>query len=265
MKNIIKRISTRNYTDEGLSVNEEELVKKILSQEYKSIFGHKLEVKLVDQKFMKKNKVKRVGTYGFITGNPSFIFAGIESNQESYIDYGYVIEHMVLKLTDQGFETCWLGGTFSRKVLFKLYKLTKEVTIPAVVSVGKKSNKKSFVQNLMGSNFHNRRPFETLFFENQINNPLKVEKAGAFREPLEALRLAPSVMNLQPWRVLIEENKAHFYCETTSMNQMKYVDIGIGLSHFDYITEKNKTEGNWEVLNIPSHKNLAYMISFIAS
>lgn len=265
MENIIKRISTRNYTDEELSGNEQAVVKQILNQEYKSIFGHKIEVKLVDQKFMKKNKVKRVGTYGFITGNPSFIFAGIKNDKEGYIDYGYVIEYMVLKLTGQGFETCWLGGTFSRKALFKLYKLTKEVTIPAVVSIGKKSNKKSFVQNLMGSNFHNRKPFETLFFINQINNPLKAEEAGAFREPLEALRLAPSAMNSQPWRVVIEENSAHFYCETTSMNQMKYVDIGIGLSHFAYITEKNKIEGNWEVLSAPSHKNLAYMISFIAS
>ncbi len=265
MENIIKRVSTRNYLDVELTDHEKDSIQQILHEDYKSIFGHALDLKFVDQKFMKKNKVKRVGTYGVITGNPGYIFAGIESDMNAYIDYGYVVELIVLKLTGQDFQTCWMGGTFSRKTLFKLYKLSKNVSIPAVITVGKKSEKKSFVQNLMGNNYHNRKPFENIFFNGQMNSPLQPEAAGAFREPLEALRLAPSAINAQPWRIVKEDHKIHFYCETTGVNPMKYVDIGIGIAHFDLIREKKGIEGAWEVLSIHSQKNIRYVISFIAS
>lgn len=265
MENIEKRISTRNYLEAEMSDAEQEAVKQILDQEYKNLFGHVMDIELVDQKFMRKNKVKRVGTYGVVTGRPNYIFAGIENDNHAYIDYGYVIERIVLDLTAKDFQTCWMGGTFSRKTLFKLYKLPNKVTIPAVVTVGKKSEKKSFVQNLMGSNYHNRKPFESIFYDKQLNSPLKPEAAGVFKEPLEALRLAPSAVNGQPWRVILEDNKLHFYCESNVMIPMKYVDMGIGFSHFDYMREKKEIEGNWEVLEKSNLKNLKYIISFIAS
>lgn len=265
METIIKRISTRNYLDTALEQKSQDVVNEIIHKEYPSIFGHTFDFKFVDQKFMKKNKVKHVGTYGVISGNPSFIFAGITDGYKSIVDYGYILELMVLELTGNALQTCWLGGTFSRKTLYKLYKLSSEVSIPAIVAVGKKSSKKSFVQNLMGSNYHNRKDFSTIFYDKEVGAPLKEEIAGAFLEPLEGLRLAPSDMNGQPWRVIKEDHRLHFYCGVNKMTQMKYVDMGIGLSHFDYMRKKKGIEGSWDILDISPIKNLKYIISFVAS
>lgn len=265
MENIVKRISTRNYLETALEPKSQATVKEIIHKEYPSIFGHTFDFQFVDQKFMKKNKVKRVGTYGVISGNPSYIFAGITDGYKSIIDYGYILELMVLELTGNDLQTCWLGGTFSRKTLYKLYKLSSEVSIPAIVAVGKKSTRKSFVQNLMGNNYHNRKDFETIFYDGEVGAPLKEEMAGAFLEPLEGLRLAPSDMNGQPWRVIKEVNRLHFYCATNQMAQMKYVDMGIGLSHFDYIRKKKGIEGSFHILELSQIKSMKYIISFIAS
>ncbi|PKM93405.1 MAG: hypothetical protein CVU84_15570 [Firmicutes bacterium HGW-Firmicutes-1] len=263
METIIKRISTRNYLDEELDQHEQELVKNIIDLENSAIFGHTFEVKLVDQKFMKKNKVKRIGTYGVITGKPNYMFAGIENDNQSLIDYGFVLEKMVLDLTEKDLQTCWLGGSFSRRTLFKLYKLSNELFIPAVVAIGKKSEKKSFVQNLMGSNYHNRMRFEEIYYDNKPYAPLNALTAGEYFEPLEAMRMAPSAMNGQPWRAVLEGDKLHFYCETTNMIKMKYVDMGIGFSHFDRLCTQKNIEGRWQLLDIPSTSKLQYIISYV--
>lgn len=263
METILKRISTRNFLDEELDLKSQELIKHIISLENDTIFGHSFNVNLVDQHFMKKNKVKRIGTYGVITGKPSYLFAGIDDDMQSFIDYGYNLEKMVLDLTENNLQTCWLGGTFSRRTLFKLYRLSNDSVIPAVIAVGKKSEKRSFVQNLMGSNYHNRKSFIELFYHNEVYIPLDPKDAGIYYEPLEALRMAPSAMNGQPWRATVKGDKVHFYCDTTNMSKTKYVDIGIGLSHFDRLCKKNNIEGRWQLLDYPSPRNLKYIISYV--
>lgn len=170
---------------------------------------------------------------------------------------------MVLDLTENDLQTCWLGGSFSRKTLFKLYKLSNDLVIPAVVAVGKKSERKSFVQNLMGNNYHNRKPFGELFYYNEAFVPLNKNEADVYYEPLEAMRLAPSAMNGQPWRAIVKANKVHFFCETTNITKIKYVDMGIGLSHFDRICKKNNIEGRWQLLDLPSPQSLKYIISYV--
>lgn len=263
METIMKRISTRNFLEEELDDKSQELVKHIISLENDSVFGHTFEVQLVDQRFMKKNKVKRIGTYGVITGKPSYLFAGVEDNYQSLVDYGFNLEKMVLDLTENNLQTCWLGGSFSRRTLFKLYKLSNELVIPAVVAVGKKSEKKSFVQNLMGSNYHNRKSFKELFYLGEAFVPLEPQEAGQYFEPLEALRMAPSAMNGQPWRATVKGDKVHFYCDSTNMSKVKYVDMGIGFSHFERICKKNNIEGRWQLLDYPSPRNLRYIISYV--
>lgn len=262
METILKRISTRNFSEEGLDKDKLEIVEQSINKEQKSIFGNNFEFKLVDQKFMKKNKVKRIGTYGVITGNPSYIFATTDNSVKQILDYGFILENIVLELTDKNIQSCWLGGTFSRKNLFKMYKLAQEDKIPAVIAIGNRGDKKSFVQNLMGSNYHSRKPFGELFFNNEPYKKLSQEQAGDFYEPLEGMRMAPSSMNDQPWRAIKENGIIHFYCEMSTESKNKYVDMGIGLSHFERLCSKNSINGRWEVYDNANIRTLKYIISY---
>ena len=83
-----------------------------------------------------------------------------------------------------------------------------------------------------------RLPFEELFFDGDAATPLSQEKAGDLAVPLEMVRLAPSAVNRQPWRVVVKENAAHFYLKRAKgmgggALDMQKIDMGIALCHFD--------------------------------
>jgi nitroreductase len=57
-------------------------------------------------------------------------------------------------------------------------------------------------------------------------------------DALEAVRLAPSAVNKQPWRVVIRKNAAHFYVKhdkgyLTPDYDLQKIDLGIGMYHFE--------------------------------
>ena len=52
------------------------------------------------------------------------------------------------------------------------------------------------------------------------------------------LRFAPSAVNKQPWRVIVKDSTAHFYCKRSKgfgggKLDMQMIDMGIALCHFD--------------------------------
>lgn len=53
--------------------------------------------------------------------------------------------------------------------------------------------------------------FEELFYDGTFDTPLSKEKADSLRLPLEMVRLAPSAVNKQPWRIVIKDDCVHFY------------------------------------------------------
>ena len=48
--------------------------------------------------------------------------------------------------------------------------------------------------------------FEELFYDETINTPLTKEQEGCWKETLEMVRLAPSAVNKQPWRIIVKDN-----------------------------------------------------------
>ena len=93
--------------------------------------------------------------------------------------------------------------------------------------------------------------------------------AGAYVQPLEMVRLAPSAKNAQPWRVRKTPNAYHFYADykpglSKGEKVIKQVDLGIALSHFHQTVLKLGLAGAFEQMpqedaNLP--ENIHYMIS----
>ena len=84
------------------------------------------------------------------------------------------------------------------------------------------------------------------------------------------VRLAPSAVNRQPWRVVIAEDTAHFYLKRSKglshdgRLDMQMVDLGIALCHFALTAKEIGTDARFlqEDPKIGSDPALEYIASF---
>lgn len=260
IKQVIQdRYSVRNYSDKPLS---EEIIEKI-NQYINTLdnpFNKEVRIELV-KKHINGEGVK-LGTYGVITGAEYYLVSACQNTPEHLMALGYSLEKVVLYCTSLGLGTVWLGGTFKRSDFAKAINLQDSEILPIISPVGYQGGRKSLFAALVGNNKNKRKPFSQLFFNKGFNTPLTEGDAFEFFEPLEMLRLAPSAVNKQPWRVIKENNTINFYL--AGNNALNSVDIGIALCHFHLTAIENNLQGEFKVIN-PNGENsrFNYVISWI--
>ncbi len=251
---IIKRCSIRKYLDKPLS---DDLLEKIQSliNDVKPLFNDsKFQIDFVkDGKNFRNLLGGIIGSYGKVYA-PHYLVASCDSN--TYEDIGYMLEYIVLKLTELNIGTCFIGGGI-KKDLFKDYlSLPRELTPVIVVAVGYPENSGVF------------RKSETEF----KRKPLEKIASGDF-EPygnvMRLVRLSPSAMNLQPWEYhFTSDNEVDIYRVKPNIlikkyiNEMNRIDLGISLCHFEI--GLNEIEKGIKLVNLSKEsKNKIYFNTII--
>jgi len=132
-----------------------------------------------------------------------------------------------------------------------LFPLESGEIIPAVSPFGIPAEKRSIVDGFLrwGASSKLRKPWGQLFYD-ASGHSLKEGDIPLVQDGLEAVRLAPSAMNRQPWRVVIEGQKAHFFLDTKedrkSPVRFTELDLGIAMYHFEAVLREEGTKGKWE-------------------
>jgi nitroreductase len=225
-------------------------------------FGGAARFSLVDAG-RRGEKVRRLGTYGFVQGAPAFLVGAIASGQHAMEDYGWCMEKVVLELTRLGLGTCWLGGTFRRSAFARAAGLAEGEIIPAVSPVGLPAGTKSAIDSLASavSGARGRRRWGDLFL-------LPREDAGEWAACLDAVRAAPSAANGQPWRIAMDAAAPvlHFFQVSRAeagRRGLQKVDMGIAMCHFELAARELGLGGSWRVLgDAPSRPGLVYLASW---
>jgi hypothetical protein len=280
----IERTSTRAFSDVPISATAISLIKSILLKSNPGIFGHVYTIRLIQDDFVKKNHIKKISAYGTITGKPAYIFSVSSHKKYALIDYAYCLENLVIELTDSGIDSIWLGGMYKKRKLKKLFRLKDHDMIPAVIAIGNgKISTKTVSSSVQSSH---RLSFGEVFFDQTIGKPLTMDHAGEFADVLEAVRIGPSFKNLQPWTIVQDTDnptetssptssntkmvtgvkistssrRYHFYIKNHKISDQKHMDIGIALSHFDYMRKAKKLKGHFEILDgldVPDYEYVA--------
>ena len=263
------RRSVRTYTGIPLTESDKEKVNAYIDslsgQEHP--FDAKVRIKLFDVD--KEISAKDLGTYGVIKGAKSYLGVAVNETEEAMEAVGYVFEKLVLYSASLGLGTCWLGGTFNRGEFAKAMKLEKDEFFPIASPIGYAATKNHTVDKIMRKAIKadKRKDFEEMFFENDFSTPLSKEKAGEYADILEALRLAPSAKNAQPWRILKDGNSFHFFEKKTipsSSHDIQRLDIGIAGCHFELAAKEKGIGGKLTALkNHPEEKGLIYVFSWV--
>ena len=187
-----------------------------------------------------------------IIGAGTYVAAKYKKVPKAEIAFGYAFEKFILFVTSLGLGTVWLAATIDRKAFEKAIELKEGEVMPAVSPIGYAAEKRSIRENLMrkGMKSDDRLSFERLFFKGNFQHPLKESEAGKLLLSLQMLRLSPSATNKQPWRVVIDGNRIHFYEEKTKgyakedTGDIQKVDLGIAICHFEIAANEQALKGS---------------------
>ncbi len=174
-----------------------------------------------------------------------YIAASTPVSADMELGYGYSFEKLALYAWSLGLGTVLIGGTMNRGLFERSMALSPDEVMPCVTPLGYPAAKNSLRENLMrkGIRADSRLPFENLFFCGGPEKPLSRADAGRLEPVLEAVRLAPSAVNKQPWRLILQDNTVHFYLKPSMAasggrtGNMQKIDLGIALCHFDLAAE----------------------------
>ena len=203
-------------------------------------YGIPVEFKLLDAK---EHKL----TSPVISGANLYVGAKAKCMPHMEEAVGYSLEMLVLYAQSLGIGTVWIGGTMDRAAFERAMELGEDERMPCVSPLGYPARKMSVKEGIMRKavKADSRLPFETLFFDGTFNVPLTEEKAGRLAKVLETVRWAPSAVNKQPWRVVVDQDAAHFYLKrnkgfvSDAVGDMQKIDLGIALCHFALVAEES--------------------------
>lgn len=266
------RRSVRSYSKEELTGETKQKLIKYINN-LKGPYSNKVRLELIDNSDILEKADGKIGTYGIIKGAQHFIVAIMEQNENSLEQLGYILEELILYATSLGLGTCWMGGTFRRSDFAKLVDLRDGEILPIVVPVGYAKEQGSIVDRFMryAAKSDQRKPWNELFFNDNFGIELKMNNDDKYFEALEAVRLAPSASNKQPWRILKNKEGYHFYLSSNKGYaeglgfDIQRIDMGIAMCHFEMILREKGIKGEWsynEKIRDINTNNLTYIMSW---
>jgi hypothetical protein len=207
----------------------------------------------------------KLGTYGTTGGASDFLALAYKDGPLAEEGAAYIFEQAILFCTSLGLATCWLGGSFSRKDFKGCAALLEGEKLRIVSPVGYASGKKRLWDVFINADAHHtsRKAFENIFFLYDFTTPLTPDTAGAYREPLEMVRIAPSANNFQPWYAVMDDGAMHFY-HRKMLGGFDAIDMGIALCHFGESCRQLGIGGRFDVLGkAPVTKDATYSVSWL--
>ncbi|MHA1576849.1 MAG: nitroreductase family protein, partial [Candidatus Thorarchaeota archaeon] len=138
-----------------------------------------------------------VGQYFFkVTEAPYYIaFIGTSSVTNIQSITGYLGEGVILEATSLGLNSCWVGGFYRREPVLKQIDLQEDERLLAITPIGYSKEESDRVG--VSSKRYRRKNLDKLVTSGSLSENAWVKTA------LEAVRIAPSAANRQPWRFQI--------------------------------------------------------------
>ena len=210
-----------------------------------------------------------------ITGTNTWIAGKMQRLPHAEEAFGFSFEKIVLYAESLGIGTTIIAGTMNRPAFEKAAGLNGGEVLPCVSPLGYPAKRMSLREMMMrkGVKAASRFSFGELFFEGNFGTALLPEKAGTLQTAFEAVRLAPSAVNKQPWRIVLIGNEAHFY-EKHSKGyvsgdnwDIQKIDMGIALCHFELAAKESGHNVFFKVEDpgLKTEADTEYIATFVIS
>ncbi len=242
---IRKRNSCRSFDSKPLSAEEVASLEQAFTQCLENPFGASVRLPVLDSA---KLAGKKLGTYGVIRGATTYFAGVVKAGSKASEGLGWSMENAILKAAALGMGTCWLAGTYNKEDFSHAVPMKDDERIVCVSPIGHAADRRALLDTMMrgAAGSARRKPWSALFFDGSLDKPLTEPAAGEWCDALEAVRLAPSASNNQPWRVKKQGGDFHFF-RHTGHGDITRVDMGIAACHFELVARDLGLPGGWTI------------------
>jgi len=251
---IQNRKSVREFTDRPVSGRELEALRKHYIKHIRRLVP---EIRTELYLFGTDTREALEGAAGynaFLVGAPQYLVLMSEKHDLMYLNAGYIMEELVLKLTDLDVDSCWMTFTDSTDVKDALC-IETELEVAAIVAFGygKKTVKRLRLNMRSMSDVDveakhqymepKRKIRDMAFLDTWGNTERLDDYIGFFDdilwEALYAASLSPSYLNRQAYGFLLHDGCVSLVSRPDVYNRKIDGDLSLGivLHHFSSVAE----------------------------
>lgn len=173
---------------------------------------------------------------------------------------GFAGEHLIINMTARGLATCWLGGLVKDREIHNIVDTEQGYELAALIAFGYPVKQDDYLRTDITR--ISRKPLKQLMTDGRIDQ---------FWQPLlETARIAPSALNLQPWRFLCDGRPLYVFIKQAGsfisrklLEDINYVDAGIALCHISEAANYFKRTITIEKEPMIKHSGLSYVATVI--
>ncbi len=267
-KLISNRKSVRDYKRKSLKEEDIRELKDYVDKAKKLAADIEVEAIAMGNEVF-ENLNGKAGYQGFMLDAPNYIILMSEKKDNYIKNAGYIGEEIVLKALDMQIGSCWVTFNDSDLVKSNLgIKSDKEVV--AIIALGYDANKTKIINihkigenesktklAKVADNISERLGVEDIVYLNSWGNNATAHELEnrALLNAFHYARLAPSTLNRQPWRFILDDDTVVLAVrddEHTGAYEEE-IDSGIVMLYFEAIVDSTLTDITWK-LN-PPEKN----------
>lgn len=203
------------------------------------------------------------GYNSFLVGAPQYLVLMSETHDLAYLNAGYIMEDLVLKITDMDLDTCWMTFISSQDVKDAL-GIASELEVAAIIAFGygRKTARRLRLNipsmfNVDGKAARHymepKRGIRDMAFLDTWGNTHKLDDYIGFFddvlwEALYAATLSPSYLNRQAYGFLLHDGKISLVQRPDDYNRKIDGDLSLGvvLLHFSAVAENWTGSPQWK-------------------
>jgi hypothetical protein len=163
-------------------------------------------------------------SYGFFTGvNNYFFLVRNKDNPKSSVKLGYYGELLVLRCTELGLDTCWVGVSYAARELAQY--IEDDQVVECAITVGNSPKRQTFQEHLL----HVLFPPRSNLYESEVDNP-----PDWFLSGMAAVAKAPSLYNRHsPHFIYHKDGTVSVSSKPLESESLNGIDLGIARLHFE--------------------------------
>lgn len=211
------------------------------------------------------------GYKGVMIEAPVYLVLLSEDKPQYIENAGYVGERAILKARDLGVDSCWVSYE-DEATIKRTLNIDSDKKVVALIALGYADTKKTVEGSAktgsnyskadisMGSNGSERISLEEMVYIDQWGNTATAEilEERALLDAFSYARMAPSALNKQPWRFIVDGGKVVLAIDNENYkgSYLNKIDAGIVMLYFGVILDVTMFDSKWGFDELEGNYNI---------